>query len=110
MATLGRYCKAYPVRSLRAFPNWPDKTGGLRRTDSGSPESEPKPLSDDDYLFVHDNFIVTGGIFIDQNIILDEVSPEWRLFCEQSLGFVVPPTDAIASHEATETSVSIPNS
>jgi hypothetical protein len=65
------YCKAYYVRDLRAFPNW----------------SVPQELNDDDHLYLHDNFVLTKGIFSDEDIVFDRVTEEWKLFACESLDF-----------------------
>jgi hypothetical protein len=34
--------------------------------------------------------MVTDGIFLDENIIFDEVTPEWMDFCTNTLKFDIP--------------------
>jgi hypothetical protein len=88
MKTMGNYCKAYLVKSFREFPRWQEKTEALRperTTDAGQPR-----LDDDDCLFLQENLVVTDGIYLDENIVFDEISQEWREFCAQVLKFEVP--------------------
>lgn len=84
MATMGKYCKAYSVHRLRQFPEWNEK----RRPETAA--ETPKVLGDDDYLFVQHNLVVTDGIFVDQNIIFDDVTPAWQDFCKSELRFEIP--------------------
>jgi hypothetical protein len=35
---------------------------------------------------LHTDFTVTDGIFIDENIIFNDVTPEWIEFCRDVLG------------------------
>lgn len=92
---MSAYCKAYAVEELRAFPRWtenlanPDHDPKAEERESGSPPA--------DYYFLHDNFVVTDGIFRDENVIFSEVSPEWKLFCAEVLKFQAPEPDPLAA-------------
>src|SRR4051812_22035756 len=71
MATMSRYCKAYVMPRFREFNGWSEKRenvrGETKRVD-GKEEEFQRELTDEDYLFLQDNFVVTDGIFKDQNI------------------------------------------
>jgi hypothetical protein len=93
MAQMGKYCKAYPVTRLREFQEWKPNTENLRadRTQvDGNQGEEPREVQDDGYLYLQENYVVTDGIYIDQNIIFDNVTPEWIDFCKQTLKFEAP--------------------
>lgn len=93
MKTMGRYCKAYPVSRLREFSGWSEATENLRkeRKEVDGREVEVKrELSDKDYLYLQENFVVTDGIFLDENIIFDKVTPEWIDYCTNILMFKIP--------------------
>jgi hypothetical protein len=83
MSKMGRYCKAYPIAKLHEFGDWgkyyrgPEKVG-----DSVN--------SEEDYLFLQENFTVTKGIFQDEEIVFDNVTSEWQDFCKNTLNFEVP--------------------
>jgi hypothetical protein len=92
---MGNYCKAYPVSQLRRYPKWTEKTPPLHagsREPDGSKLSESSAGSseDSDYVYLHEDYTVTAGIFLNENLVFDEVSEEWRSFCEQELGFRSP--------------------
>ena len=90
MTILGKYCKGYPLRKLRQFPGWSEETEHarmVRREVDGELVEEPRELADSDYVYVQRNFTVTDGIFIDENIIFRNVTPEWIEFCRNVLGF-----------------------
>jgi hypothetical protein len=96
MANLGRYCKAYPVGRLREFSGWVENLQNLRADRSPSnpgDDPESRKLTDDDYLYVQEDFNVTDGVFIDKNIIYEGTSPEWKDFCVNRLEFKVPDFD-----------------
>jgi len=96
MASLGRYCKAYPVARLREFSGWVENLENLRedRPTSGAADgAETRVLADDDYLYLQEDFNVTDGVFIDTNLIYEGASPEWREFCTNQLEFKVPDLD-----------------
>ena len=83
MSKMGRYCKAYPIAKLHEFGDWakyyrgPEKVG-----DSVN--------SEEDYLFLQENFTVTKGIFLDEEIVFDNITSEWEDFCKNTLNFEVP--------------------
>ncbi len=111
MSRMSDYCKAYPVSRFRAFAQWTENTDALAPlpgnangrdagTDAG-PDDTPRVLGDDDVLFLHDNYRVTVGVFVDEQIVFDQDSPDWRAFCADVLEFAVPdyllePADAPA--------------
>jgi hypothetical protein len=45
-----------------------------------------RELTDANYVYLHTNFTVTDGIFVDENIIFSDVTPEWIEFCRDVLG------------------------
>lgn len=93
MATMGRYCKAYPVERLRGFAGWTPNLQNLRPA-GGQAEEDTRErageLTDSDYLYLQENFTVTDGIFIDENVVFGEVTPEWVDFCRETLKFEAP--------------------
>ena len=94
MAEMGRYCKAYYAKDFRALDGWEENLENLR------PETEDKDgrevevprteLKDDDILYLQENYIVTDGIFKDENIIFDKVTDLWKETCHKELGFEIP--------------------
>ena len=93
MATMGKYCKAYPLKKLRTFSQWSERTENTRKEkqeiDGQEVEVERK-LTDDAFLYLQENYVVTDGIFIDENIIFDDVTSEWFDFCQNTLEFEIP--------------------
>jgi len=93
MPKMSRYCKAYLVGKLRAFSDWSEKSENVKKiieTVDGQDIEHPRVLTDEDYLYLQENLTVTDGIFVDENVIYDNVTTEWRQFCEQTLKFRVP--------------------
>lgn len=94
MAEMGNYCKAYHVSAFRKFGGWKEKADDLRgekKTVDGKEIVEPKKsLSDDDILYLQENYVVTHGIFKDEHVVYDDVTDEWRQFCSKELEFEVP--------------------
>jgi len=90
MAKMGTYCKAYPISRFREFPGWTENTQNLRkeRTDDG--QEVQRQLTDDSFLYLQENYVVTDGIFLDENIVYDDVTQEWIEFCKENLKFDVP--------------------
>jgi hypothetical protein len=79
MAELGRYCKAFPASRFRAFAGWSEKL-----------DVTPLPATGEAFFYLHDNLCVTDGVFRDEHVIFDQVTPEWERFCRDTLQFEVP--------------------
>ena len=93
MATMGKYCKAYPVKKLREFSQWSEKIENTRKEKKefdGKEVEVNRELTDDDFLYLQENYVVTDGVYTDENIIFDTVTPEWKDFCAHKLGFEIP--------------------
>src|SRR6185503_12340156 len=93
MATMGKYCKAYTLKNLREFSGWAEKRENARKEKQvvdGEEVEIPRELTDDDYLYVQETYIVTDGIFLDEQIIFDQVTPEWIEYCRSALQFIIP--------------------
>lgn len=96
MATIGKYSKSFPLELLRRFPNWTENSENARKIRmeiDGERIEVPRELTDSNYLYVQQNFTVTDGIFLDENIIFDDVTPEWIDFCINELGVKFPSED-----------------
>jgi hypothetical protein len=93
MASMGRYCKAYSLKKLREFAGWTEQADNARkekqRVDGKEVETR-RTLTDDDYVYVQENYVVTDGIFKDENVIFDNVTPAWIEYCQQTLKFEIP--------------------
>ncbi len=90
MATMGSYCKAYPISRFQEFPGWSARP--LPPVPDDGEEDDDAPL-DEPYLFLQETLVVTDGIFLDERIVFDAVTPEWTEFCHATLGFSVPEID-----------------
>lgn len=90
MPNMGRYCKAYPIKSLRGFAGWTENAANARPAEDAEEGAAPRTLTEDDFLYLQENYVVTDGIFFDENVIFDSVTPEWVDFCHQTLEFEVP--------------------
>ena len=93
MTKLSRYIKAFPIEKFREFPDWPSDLGSAQgRGNNGNEATEGgNELLDLGCLFLHDNYVVTRSIFPDEGIIFDQITPEWRQFCQETLKFAIPP-------------------
>lgn len=89
MSILGKYCRAFPLSQLRQFPGWVEIAEGARKTIkkvNGEMVEVARALSDEDHVYVQMNCTVTDGIFVDENVIFNQVTPEWTEFCQNVLG------------------------
>lgn len=81
MKHLSEYCKAYPYEMLAAFAGFPEPQGGA----DGAPPAKKE------YLFVHDDYTVTEGIYHNEDVVIGDPTDEWKAFCRETLEFS-PPT------------------
>ena len=95
------YCKAYYLKDLRRFAGWAESRSNWKSSDA------PATLTDDDVVFVHQDFTVTQSMFHNENVVMGAVTPEWRAFCVNELGFKVPDDfDLMPPKTATDASPS----
>jgi hypothetical protein len=93
MAIMGKYCKAYPIKRLREFSQWTERSGNTRKEKQdieGTEVEVNRTLTEDDFLYLQENYVVTDGIFKDEHIIFDQVTSEWKDFCHTVLRFEIP--------------------
>jgi hypothetical protein len=94
MATMGKYCKAYSINKLREFRGWAERAENARKEKQkgadGKEVEAPRALTDNDYVYLQEDYVVTDGIFKDENIIFDQVTPEWIAYCHEVLKFEIP--------------------
>ena len=85
MNRLGKYCKAYTIDDLRKFSGWNESAREEQSANNGETNAGETDLSH--ILFVQENYTVTAGIFLDENVVLDTPTPEWIEFCRDTLKF-----------------------
>jgi hypothetical protein len=108
MAKMGRYCKAYPITQLREFSGWVENSQNTRkekRQIDGAEVDAPRELTDEHHLYLQENLTVTDGIFLDENIVFDAVTPEWKEFTVNPLKFEVPDYEEMQTAEKTDNAV-----
>ncbi len=94
MATMGRYCKAYSLQQLRGYHlvgAAVERYQQMKADAEGKEGQATRPLTDDDLLYLQENYVVTE--FIDENIVFDRVTPEWIAYCKEVLEFDIPEYD-----------------
>jgi len=114
MPEMGEYCKAYLAEDFRAFSDWTENAAnmGTEITEEGEDEKEvQREITDETVLYLQDNYVVTDGIYKDENVIFDDVTEAWKTFCTEDLGFEVPdfaPTEEVdVDPEATTETESV---
>jgi hypothetical protein len=92
MAIMGRYCRAYAAGELRKFAGWRERLDALApiENDENGTAQPRTGLADDDYLFLQETYVVTDGIFQDEHVVFDDLTPEWKAFCTGELAFEIP--------------------
>ena len=96
-----KYCKAYHLRDLRRFPVWAEsKINWKENGDGGSGSDSEDALTDDSIVYLHQDLTVTKSMWHNENVIFNQVTPQWEEFCTQVLTFKVPDDlDFIVSSE-----------
>ena len=89
MKRMGMYCKAYTLSQLRQFAGWSENPQTLETKPASADGDEitEKNLSDEDLVYLQENYVVTQDIFIDEDVIFANVTPEWQDFCRGMLMF-----------------------
>jgi hypothetical protein len=93
MATMGKYCKAYPLKRMREFSGWSERAENARKEKveiDGKEVEQVRELTDDAIVYLQENYVVTDGIFKDEYVLFDDVTPAWTEYCQQTLGFEIP--------------------
>jgi uncharacterized protein len=85
------YCKAYYLKDLRKFAGWREsKINWKENPDSDDTGTRDQEFSDDDVIFIHRDLTVTKSMWHNENVIFNEVTPEWEVFCRDALQFKAP--------------------
>jgi hypothetical protein len=92
MKKMSRYCKAYPVEQFRAYPKWNELVGNNMPDQPAGAEQE--------YFFLHDNLVVTRDVFVDEQVVFDAITEEWKQFCATTLEFKILEEVAAMAREA----------
>ena len=110
MAEMGKYCKAYYTKDFRQYEGWKENLENLRQEEDedGKETEERTELKDDDILYLQENYVVTDGIFKDENIIFDDLTDEWKKFCTETLEFEIPVYEPIEIKPAEEADTEAP--
>lgn len=100
MPKMGKNCKAYVVKDFRQFSEWTENSSNARpekEVVDGAEVTTPRVITDDHFLYLQENYAVTDGIFIDENIIFDSVTAEWIEFCKSTLEFGPPVYESVGN-------------
>ena len=74
MATMGKFCKAYSLAKMREFSGWSEKAENAQKEKQEENDQEieaTRKLTNDSFLYLQENYVVTDGVFKDENIIFD---------------------------------------
>lgn len=74
-----KYCMAYHLGDLRRYPAWTENQ-----------TAEPQALADDEVIFLHEDYTVTKSIWSGEDVIFNNVTDQWKDFCNTELRFAVP--------------------
>jgi hypothetical protein len=102
MPEMAKYSKAYVAEQFRQYPEWSEKTTPAQVSAGDETTAETESVQ---YFFLHDNYVVTSGVFRDENIAFDSITDEWRDFCHNVLRFNPNGPDD-ESEESAETEAS----
>ena len=74
-----KYCKSYYLKDLRQWSYWTEKC-----------EESEAELTDEDVVYLWNDFVVVRSPVLPEGIIFDTVTPAWQDFCYTTLGFEIP--------------------
>jgi hypothetical protein len=96
-----KYCKAYHLNDLRAYPGWSESRINWNEKKDGGGDDSEGAFADDKIVFIHQDFTVTESMWHGENVIFSGGDPSWKSFCADALGFKVPDDiDLIVANEA----------
>lgn len=78
---------------MHEFNEWSEKAENARKEkqEEDSKEVEvTRELTEDSIVYLQENYVVTDGIFKDENVLFDDVTPEWIEYCQKALEFESP--------------------
>ena len=78
---IGNYCKAYLISDMRKFSGWIENSDNFR---------EELDSDDEIILYLQEDYTVTHGIYLDENVIFNQVSDAWKEYCRSKLEFEIP--------------------
>ncbi len=92
MPILGKYCKAYPLEKFRSFKGWKEKheLSAEISSEPGSIPGKEQQAFFPRYLYIHEDLVVTESIWVNKDVVFDDITPEWAAFCADELQFAVP--------------------
>jgi len=74
-----KYCKAYYLKNFRQFSDWTEMH-----------EQNEVELTEEDVVYLWDDFTVVRSPVLPGGVIFDEVTPQWQDFCQTALQFEIP--------------------
>src|SRR5215472_414263 len=87
-----KYCKAYYLKDLRVFEGWSEQR-----------EEKEAELTDEDVVYLWDDFVVVRSPVLPGGVIFDQVTEVWQEFCHTTLGFEIPEDLRYAYEQNEET-------
>jgi len=79
------YCKAYFLDALQRYPKFVDaRAEGDRTAVRADGESRQE------IVYLHQDMRVTQSVWHNENVVFDDVTPEWVDFCRTELNFAIP--------------------
>jgi hypothetical protein len=85
------YCRAYYVNDLRRFRGWAELAGDRESLPVAGEDGDKSDNPPEQRIaFLHNDFTVTQSIWRNEEVIVADVTPEWREFCESELRFSIP--------------------
>jgi|SRR5215216_1380076 len=102
------YARAYLLGELRKFSDWHEEKINWKETVPAGENGNSREFSDDDVVFLQQDFTVTELIWPGENVIFNRITPEWVDFCTRELQFKVPDDfDLIASTPSAKSAEAI---
>jgi uncharacterized protein len=89
-----KYCKAYYLRDLRRFPLWSESRINWKENNNrhatANNEAGGGEFTEDDIVFLHQDYTVTESMWHNENVIFNQVTPDWKEFCKSILQYKAP--------------------
>ena len=86
------YCKAVVLKQARQYPAWSESRINWKQSPDDERAEGADTLSEDEVVFLHRDLSVTQSMWPGENVIFNQITPEWEKYCREALKFN-PPDD-----------------
>lgn len=85
-----KYCAAVHIQDLRRYSGWPETPANGKDASTEPTAEEAQEPAGDEIVFLHQDYTVTKSMWPGEDVIFNDVTDQWKTFCNTELRFSVP--------------------